>query len=179
MIRWTRAALAAAALLAAAPAQAEIAASGPTGFVSRHVIEAPVAPGELLKRFAEVGRWWDGAHSFSGDAANLSLKLRPGGCWCERLAGGGFVEHLRVAQFAPGERIVMTGGLGPIGMMAAAGNFQVDVGPRDGGGARMTWTYAVAGYPPAGMETLAKPVDGVLAAAAARLTAYAGGTSPS
>ena len=36
------------------------------------------------RAFARVGEWWGKDHTYSGDSANLSLSLTPGGCWCER-----------------------------------------------------------------------------------------------
>jgi hypothetical protein len=43
----------------------------------------------------DVGRWWNAEHSYSGDAANLSLDVAPGGCFCERWKDGS-AEHGRV-----------------------------------------------------------------------------------
>ena len=43
----------------------------------------------------------------------MTLQMRPGGCFCETLDGGGGIEHMRVTYVQPGERIVLTGSLGP------------------------------------------------------------------
>ena len=33
-------------------------------------------------------KWWNGEHSYSGDAANMTLEAVAGGCWCEKLPAG-------------------------------------------------------------------------------------------
>ncbi len=60
------------------------------------------------------------SHIF-GSAANLSLEARAGGCWCERLADGGSVEHLRVLLVSPGRMLRMRGALGPFQGLAVDG----------------------------------------------------------
>ena len=63
---------------------------------------------------ARSAQWWSKDHTYSGDAARMSLQLRPGGCFCETLDGGGGIEHMRVTFVQPGERVVLTGSLGPL-----------------------------------------------------------------
>ncbi len=40
----------------------------------------------------DIAKWWDPAHTFSGDAKNLSLNFEKGGL-LETLPGGGFVRR--------------------------------------------------------------------------------------
>ena len=49
----------------------------------------------------QIGSWWDSQHTYSGDAKNLSIDARPGGCFCEKLPNGGGVEHARVIYIVP------------------------------------------------------------------------------
>lgn len=93
------------------------------------------------------------------------------GCFCEKLPNGGGVRHLEVLNFAPGKTLVLTGALGPLQSMAASGNmsFQLSATP---GGTKLEVTYAVVGYVPAGMNTWAGPVDGVLTEQVIRLKNY-------
>ena len=52
-------------------------------------------PPHLYAALGEIDRWWNGSHSYSGQAANLSLARQAGGCFCERW-GNNSVEHARV-----------------------------------------------------------------------------------
>ena len=103
--------------------------------------------------------WWNGEHTYSGNSANLSLALNAGGCFCERVPKtGGGIEHLRVAYVEPGERIVMTGSLGPLLFEATAGVMDVKV-ERIAGGSRVTLDYKVAGFADGDAASLAPVVD--------------------
>lgn len=160
--------IAIAGLLAAAPASAEVVSAGPHGFHIRHSVQLVVPQQDAFAAFANIEGWWSGEHTYSGDAANLSLQLRPGGCFCERLPGGGGIEHMRVTYVAPGERAVLTGSLGPLLFEATTGVMDVQV-ERIAGGSRLTMDYKVAGFAEGGAETLAPIVDQVLAAQMKRL----------
>jgi len=157
------------ALLIASPARAEVVSSTPAGFVSRNVVGVAATPAAVYAAIVrEVGRWWDPAHTFSGDARNLSIDARAGGCFCETLDGGGTVQHLTVAFAAPGQRLRMTGALGPLQELAVTGVLSWDLVARDGR-TEITLTYTVGGYRQGGLQELAAPVDGVLAAQLRRL----------
>jgi len=172
------AALALAPLLAVAPAAAEVADSAPHGFtvVNRAEIAAP--PNRVWRALTgEIARWWHPDHTFSGDAGNLSIDLAPGGCFCERLPGGGAVRHLAVIHFDPGELLTLSGGLGPLQSVGAAGSLEIRLTPAEAGTA-VSWSYAVGGYVAGGLEAWAAPVDGVLAQQLSRLTRFVERGSP-
>ena len=101
-------------LAAAGPAAAEVKSVTANGFevASTATIAAP--PDRVYAALGEVGRWWSPSHTFSRDAANLSMELRAGGCFCERLKDGGSVQHMRVVYAAPGAGLRLRGGLGPL-----------------------------------------------------------------
>lgn len=160
--------LAAALMLVPGAAAAEVVSAGPHGFHIRHTVQLVVPQPDAFAAFGNIGSWWSGEHTYSGDASNLSLQLRPGGCFCERLPGGGGIEHMRVAYVAPGERVVLTGSLGPLLFEATTGVMDVQV-ERIAGGSRLTMDYKVAGFAEGGAETLAPIVDQVLAAQMKRL----------
>ena len=165
-------------LLAAAPASAEVVSSGPNGFEVRHQAAVAVPPDRLWAAFADIGRWWNGEHSYSGDAANMTLELRAGGCFCEATPKNkGGIEHMRVAYVAPGERAVLTGGLGPLLFEATAGVMDIQIKPA-GAGSSLTLTYRAAGFARGNAAELAKPVDNVLAEQVRRLMAVASGAKP-
>ena len=107
-------------------------------------------------------------HTFSGDSHNLSIDDKPMGCFCEKLPRGGGVRHMEVVNVAPGKTLVLTGALGPLQSMAATGNLTIQLAPA-GDGTKVGVVYAVTGYLPAGMNTLAPIVDSVLAEQFTRL----------
>jgi hypothetical protein len=104
----------------------------------------------------------------------MSLQLRPGGCFCEPLEGGGGVEHMRVTYLKPGEQIVLTGSLGPLLYQATAGVMDVRF-ERIAGGTRVTLNYRAAGFAKGDGDKMAPLVDQVLADQMKRYRTYAAG----
>jgi len=151
-----------AAAFAAAPAPAEVLDAGDVGFTIRNTVTVPV---DSLKAYATVvdgiGKWWDSAHTYSGDAANLWIEAKPQGCFCERLPDQGFVRHMGVLFAAPGKTLRLSGGLGPVQSIAAAGVMTWTFKAADKGTA-VEMRYTVGGYNPAGFKDLAPGVDAVL-----------------
>lgn len=160
-----------AALTMAAPASAEIVSANPNGLEVRQSANLVIPANEVFAAFARVGAWWDDEHTYSGKGANMRLTLQPGGCFCEQLPGGG-VEHMRVAVVQPGERIVLTGSLGPLLYEATAGVMDVTV-ERIAGGSRIVMTYRAAGFANGGADKMAPLVDQVLGNQMKRFRAYA------
>ena len=157
----------------ATPAAAEVVSAGPNGFEVREKVQVPVSTAAAFASFADIGGWWDARHSYSGSAKNLSLSLKPGGCFCERLPkSGGGVEHLRVAFVDPGKQLVLTGSLGPLLYDATAGVMNIQV-KKVAGGSEITLDYKVAGFVNGGADKLAPVVDGVLGGQMDRYRAYA------
>lgn len=148
--------------LAPAGARAEVLDRGPNGFTLKTVVEIAAPPERVYRTLLDVGSWWDKEHTYTGDAKNLSIDARPGGCFCEKLTNGGGVEHGRVSNVAPGSLLRMNAALGPLQEMGVAGSltFQIASGAR---GSTVTMTYAVGGYAPGGLEKLAALVDSVMA----------------
>ena len=161
-------------LLAAAPASAEVISASPTGFEVQEVVNLVVPQPSAYAAFGQVGLWWNKEHTYSGDSARMSLQLRPGGCFCEPLDGGGGVEHMRVTYLKPGEQIVMTGSLGPLLYQATAGVMDVRF-ERIAGGTRVTMNYRAAGFAKGDGDKMAPLVDQVLADQMKRYRAYAAG----
>lgn len=157
-----------AAAAAASPAAAEVKSAAPAGFAveSRAVVAA--APAEAYAQIVRIDEWWDAAHSYSGNAANLSLQARPGGCFCERLADGGGVEHMRVVSARPGVELRLQGGLGPLQAEAVTGSLSWSLKPA-GGGTEIVQRYVVGGYVEGGADRIAPAVDQVLAGQLMRL----------
>ncbi|HEY0626198.1 MAG TPA: SRPBCC family protein [Allosphingosinicella sp.] len=155
-------ALVVAAALSPASAAAEVKSSSLTHFEVESSATVAATPAEAYAMLGRIGEWWNKDHTYSGDAANLSLELRAGGCFCERLPKeNGVIEHLRVVSARPGQLLRLQGGLGPLQAEAVAGTFTWTLKAAPGG-TIVTQNYAVAGRVRMGMEKLAPLVDQVL-----------------
>lgn len=154
------------ALTGAPPAAAEVVGASDTGFTSRHSLTIAAPPARVWQALLRPGAWWEGGHTYSGNAANLSLEARPGGCWCEKTAGGG-VEHMRVVYVAANDTLRMVGGLGPLQAMPVTGIMTIKLKPA-GAGTEVTIDYVVAGP---GLARVGAPVDAVLGSQWTRLKA--------
>ena len=168
---------AAAALLMSAPAAAEVVSSGEHGFELSYSLVVSAEPAGAVSAFAQPARWWNKDHTYSGSAANLSLELEPGGCFCEKLPQGGGIEHLRVAYVDPGKRVVLTGSLGPLLYEATSGVMDLQFKPRTGG-SQVVISYRVSGFAKGGAAKWAPLVDRVLADQFDRYRAYAAAPAP-
>ena len=95
-------------LIAASTAQAAVTSASEAGFAVENSVDIKADAKRVYALLATPGHWWNGEHSYSGDAANLSLEPRAGGCFCERIlvpsGSPGTVEHARVIYAAPGDR---------------------------------------------------------------------------
>lgn len=158
-------------LLAAASAGAEVVDTAANGFTIRHVTDIAAPRSDVYEAAIEVGRWWSGDHTVSGDAANLYFEPRAQGCFCERLGDAGGLTHLTVSFVNPGVMLRLSGGLGPLGLMGVDGNMTWEFDDREDG-TSVTLTYAVGGYIPQDVDQLAGAVDQVLTEQMRRLAAY-------
>ncbi len=159
-------------VLAPTWAAAEVIDSSSNGFTVKLAITIQAPPAEVYHRLIHnVGDWWNSAHTFSGDAHNLSIEEKPMGCFCEKLPGGGSVRHMEVIYLAPGKGLGLSGALGPLGTAAAIGSMRFTITPVEGG-SKLEVTYAVGGYLKDGLDTWAKPVDSVLLEQITRLKNY-------
>lgn len=160
------------ALLAALPARAEVAVSGPGGFAVNESFQTNAAPAKVWSVLVTPSRWWDSEHTWSGSASNLTLEAKAGGCWCESLPDGGSAQHMTVDIIVPGKSLRMRGALGPLGSLAVTGVMAIAIAP-DGAGSSVTLSYQVGGYIPVDIQNVAPSVDAVLAAQMTRLKAAA------
>ena len=159
----------------AAPASAEVLHSGPNSFEIEHVTPLVVPPAQAWAALYAIGGWWNKEHTYSGASRNLSLQLRAGGCFCERIPeDGGGVEHMRVAYVVPGKRLVMTGGLGPLLYEATSGVMDIQI-ESTGSGSKVTMNYRATGFHKNDAAKTAPLVDKVLGDQMKRLRAFAAG----
>ncbi len=161
----------------ASPAAAEVLSASDHGFEVQQTVSLVIPQPKTFAAFGQVEQWWNKAHTYSGDAARMTMQVRPGGCFCETLEGGGGIEHMRVTYVQPGERIVLTGSLGPLLYEATAGVMDVKV-ERIAGGSRVTLNYRAAGFAKGDAAKFAPLVDGVLADQMKRFRVFAAGGAP-
>jgi hypothetical protein len=163
-------------LLIAMPAFAAVVSATPTDVVIEHSVETARSRVELFQLVIHPEKWWSSDHTYSHDAKNLSLELKPGGCYCENWSGGA-VAHGSVLQWRSGEVLRLQTALGPLQVKAVVGVLDFvlkDVGAK----ARLTVTYRVSGGPGQALDKLAGPVDIVLGEQVARLQRLAESGSP-
>lgn len=164
-------------LIACSSAMAEVADSAAGGFTIKDSAQFQAAPEQVYRAILNVGHWWDPAHTYSQDTHNLSIDERAGGCWCEKLPGGGSVRHMEVVLLMPGKMLRLRGGLGPLQAMGVTGSMEFRLSAA-AGGTKLEFTYAVGGYAPGGLDKLAPPVNEVLTQQLARLSRYIETGSP-
>jgi hypothetical protein len=163
---------------ASSSAHAEIVNAGPNGFNLRHVIEAPnVAAPVVWAALADISKWWDPEHTYSGDARNLTLDPTVRGCFCERTSLYAGIEHGTVVYAQPAKTLRIVGALGPLQEFGVTGamTWQIDAA---GGGSRITLTYNVGGFADRPLSDWAPIVDEVLGVQAKRLGRFVTVGSP-
>lgn len=131
---------------------------------------------ELWSALVDVGHWWNKEHSYSGDAANLTLDATAGGCFCERF-GKASVQHMVVVNAIPKGLLRLTGGLGPLQGLPVTGVMSWTFKKGEGGAITVSMDYAVAGHA-AGLKDMATPVDQVLGDQVGRLERFLRTGSP-
>ena len=145
--------------LSAAPAAAEVVARTADSFTLRYAVGAEIAPDDIPGALTDLPKWWDSAHTYSGSAANLSLDLTPGGCWCERLADGTDFDHGRTVSATP-DGFVFNAPFGPMRGKTTKAELTV-TWPAANRGWTPTWTMVVEGP---GIGAMADAIDAVMGA---------------
>lgn len=152
------------------PVAAEIVEAREDHFVTRNeaVVEADAKATWLA--LISPARWWSSEHTWSADAANLTLMPQAGGCFCEKIPEvdeperftlEGSVEHMRVIQAYPEVALRMEGALGPLQSEPATGILTIAISEVDEG-TKIVWEYNVGGKMRYPLEVIAPAVDGVM-----------------
>ena len=136
----------------------DVAANGFTVKITTHIAASAA---KVYAALVDPARWWSSDHTFSGDAKNLHLEARAGGCWCETLPGGGSVLHMTVVYVDPGKAIRLRGALGPFQSLGVDGALTWTLKPA-GNGTDLSTTYQLGGYNKDGFAQLSHAADGVL-----------------
>lgn len=155
--------------LTAAPASAEVVASAPEHFTLQHEAVSTRAPDALWARLIEPSTWWEPSHTYSGNAANLSLTAAAGGAWREDWEGGSIV-HGEVLYVKDGEELRLSAPFGPLQAMAVNVVWTITIAPHEEG-SLVRFTEVANGTSASGLDRLAPAVDGVKAQALANLVA--------
>ena len=163
-------------LLAAAPLSAEVKSVTDYGFEVAKTVVVKGDPAKVYSTIGQPGLWWNPAHSYSQDAKNMTMLLRPGGCFCEALPKEkGAVEHGRVVFAQPGKVVRISAALGPLGAEGVSGTLTFQLKAVDGG-TQVAMNYVVGGYiRGGGPKQWAPAVDFVLSEQVDRLKAYLDG----
>ena len=151
-----------AATVASGVAVAEVKSSAPDGMVLQYKGELPLPRDEAWTRLVAISSWWNGSHTYSGDATNLTLDAVAGGCWCEMWEEGE-IEHGRVVMAMKNNVLRVQGAFGPLQELGV--NAVLTVTLADGaqtGMTSVTMDYRVVGSSLTDLSPLAPIVDGVL-----------------
>ncbi len=153
---------------------AEVKSAAGDGFVIVHSRRIDALPDKVYAALPAIDHWWNGQHTYSGSAANLSLKAEAGGCFCERW-NGGEVEHGRVIMVMRDRLLRLQASLGPLQGRAVNGVLTFQLKPDDASGGKatlLTLTYTVNGAGGSALDKSAPAVDDVLREQFDRLASY-------
>ncbi len=162
-LRSLRFCVALASLAAVAPAAPAVVDAAANGFTIENT--ADVAADAMTTWNAlvdDVGEWWPRDHTWWGEASELTIEPRAGGCFCER-NGAQQAQHLQVTFVDPGKLLRLTGGLGPLQGMGLHGVLEFRLAPGANGGTAITLFYRAGGYTPDDLAGFAAVVDRVQA----------------
>lgn len=163
----------------ATTAQAEVTNTAENGFTVKHQAAVSGSPEDVWKTVIAPARWWNGEHSFSGNAENFYLVPQAGGCFCELLrktdadnikSAEGSVQHMRVIFAQNNKALRMSGALGPLQGEAVTGTLTIGLQP-DGDNTGISFVYKVGGYMEFPVDQIAPAVDGVIGEQLTRLAA--------
>ena len=138
-----------------------------SGFLASFHQDVDSPPQQAWEGITQIDQWWGSSHTYSGNAANLTLEAVAGGCWCEKW-GANSVQHGRVLVAMPPAMLRLEGALGPLQALAVNAVLTFRIAKREGGSS-IDVTYRVHGAPDAGLDKMAAGVDKVLEEQLARL----------
>jgi uncharacterized protein YndB with AHSA1/START domain len=156
--------------LAAPLAHAEVKESNADAFFLTYSTTVAAPTSTAYADLVQVSRWWDGEDTYSGKAANLSIKPEAGGCFCEKWKDGS-AEHGRVLMAIPGKVLRIETALGPLQERALYGVLTFWLNNADST-TTLTVEYRVNGAAASALDQLAPSVDTVLGAQVDRLRRF-------
>ena len=155
------------ALIVPATGQAEVLSVSDTHFALRQEARSELTPEQLWQRLIRPATWWHPDHTYSGDAANLSLDVQAGGLWREDWDGRS-VAHGRVLFVDPGKVLRLDAPFGPLQGLGAYTMWTITITPDENGSA-VVFDEVSTGPPTAKLTDVAGAVDYVKSEAIRRL----------
>jgi len=152
-------------------ATAEVTESAADGFLVTIAATSPATPAKVYAALVQPQSWWSDEHTWSGKAANLSLKAEAGGCFCERWSDGS-AEHGRVIMALPEKLLRLDGALGPLQEFSLKATLSFWLKPGEKGGTELSVEYRVNGAGSSGLDAFAPRVDEVIDTQVGRLVRY-------
>lgn len=131
------------------------------GFAISHEAVVAASRKDVWQLLIKPDQWWSADHSYSGDAGNFSMDLRPGGCFCETLNEGDAVEHARIIYVDHEKILRLSGALGPLQSEALTGTWTVTLSPVEQG-THLRFEYVAGGYARFDLKKIAPAVDAVI-----------------
>lgn len=177
-----RAILGIAALCSMTSAQAEVTNTAENGFTVQHETVISADAEAVWKAMIAPSRYWNGDHSWTGNAENFYLVPQAGGCFCELIrttaddnikSSDGSVQHMRVIYAHDSKMLRMSGALGPLQSEAVTGTLTMQLQPQ-AESTRVRFVYKVGGYMEFPVDQIAPAVDGVIGEQLTRLAALFG-----
>ncbi len=163
-------------------AKAEVVEASDGHFITRAEAVVEATPTETWLALISPARWWSSEHTWSADAANLTLTPQAGGCFCERIPEvdepgrftlEGSVEHMRVIQAYPEVALRMQGALGPLQSEPVTGILTIAISEGEAG-TKIVWEYNVGGAMRYPVPVISSAVDGVMNLQLSRLSEMLG-----
>lgn len=149
-------------------AQAEVVTATKDHFTLKLEAESDLSPEDVWTRLIVPADWWQGDHSYSGDAANLSLDPVAGGVWREDWDGGS-VWHGTVLQAKPNKVLSLSAPFGPLQGLAVQSVWTITLTPNETGGTHIRFDHVTNGTEASNLDELAPAVDFVKSEALKRL----------
>lgn len=140
--------------------QAKLESSDENHFILKHEVVVPLDTRASYRLLGKPSQWWSSAHTWSGNAKNMSLQLKAGGCFCETWNGNS-VMHAQVIFAQPGSVLRLQGGFGPLQDMAVNAVLTYKL-KKESDGTHVEMIYRVSGNPSHKLSSLAGIVDKVL-----------------
>lgn len=151
-----------------ASATAEVLSASPSHYSLKQEGYSELSPNDLWQRLIKPESWWHPDHTYSGDAANLSLDAKAGGVWSEQWDGGS-VEHGRVLLAQHSETLRLDAPFGPLQELGVQVVWTISL-KAEGSGTKVTFTEIANGTPASKLDAIAGAVDFVKTEAINRLT---------
>ncbi|HEX8661971.1 MAG TPA: hypothetical protein VF686_08885 [Brevundimonas sp.] len=144
--------------LSATPAAAEVVERSADHFVLRYAVALEAVPADFIDALEHIGEWWNPAHTYSGDARNLSLALDAGTCFCEAMPDGSTFDHGGVYEYDPATGVLIDAALGPLRGKTTLSNWSIGWTGANRG-TELVMSYVVRGE---GLGAMADGVDTVM-----------------